>query len=133
MLLKRIVETESSTRCGSSKRLFELVREDLNDTNVRLVSNSTFHEKLIAQRRTYLDELICTLNQCLDVNKQLASRYRTLKFEIWDERFSLMKKFEIKINRLLGVKDKRQMNALQVRMNQMLDDFFQFKSTRLFG
>jgi hypothetical protein len=112
----------------SSKRLYEQVKTNLDETNYRLVAKTADHTELLEERRNFLDGLLKTLGNTLAINKELASRYRSLKYASFNVKLALIQKFEIKLNRHLSVSDKRQMNALQARMHEALNDFFNFKS-----
>jgi hypothetical protein len=100
----------------------------LDEVEIRIEVNGRDHAMLLDERGRYLATLNLELDKYLDVNKQLASRYRTLKYDLYNVRFNLMRKIEIKLTKLVSVKDKRQMKSLQDRMHFALKDFFNYKS-----
>lgn len=85
------------------------------------------------KRNEYLSRLNTQLDNYLVLNKELASRYRYLKYYMYDLKFDLMQKIEFKLSTYVNIKDKRQLISLQERMHDALSDFFTYKSKSLFS
>jgi DNA polymerase III epsilon subunit-like protein len=104
----------------SNKRTFE-------QTNDRMERYERNHAKQMNERRTYLKRIEDQLTEFLALNKELASRYRYLKYDMYNAKFGMLRKLEHKLNAMLNVNDKRQLKALQERMHFALRDYFNYK------
>lgn len=112
----------------ASKRLDDDHKFSLDQILNRIESLDSNHEKRTHERKEYLNKLNWQLENYLGLNKELASRYRYIKYFAYNKRMDMMKKIEIKLSALVNMKDKRQVISLQQRMHNALNDFFKFKS-----
>lgn len=106
-------------------------KKSLEECQNRFKTAEINHKNLMDERNEYLNKLNSQLDDYLKVNKELASRYRALKYDMYNVKLSLLKQIEIKLNTYINVKDKRQLQSLQERMHFALKDYLQFKSNIL--
>ena len=111
-----------------NKKLDTDNKKGLDETNRRIDYYENNHRKYMLERTAYLKRIQDQLDEFLRLNKELASRYRYLKYDLYDFKFSMLRKLETKLSTLLNVKDKRQMKILQERMHCALRDYFKYKS-----
>ena len=104
----------------SNRRTFE-------QTNDRMDRYERQHEKQMLERKTYLTRIETQLAEFLELNKELASRYRYLKYDMFNSKFDMLRKIEEKLSVMLNVNDKRQLKLLQERMHYALQDYFKYK------
>lgn len=116
------LQYEASQRLDNDQKLL------LDQVLTRIDSLESSHEKRTHERKEYLDKLNWQLDNYLDLNKELASRYRYIKYFAYNRRMDLMKIIEQKLGALVNMKDKRQVISLQQRMHNALNDFFKFRS-----
>lgn len=100
----------------------------LEDVQKRIDSYKTNHENRKEERNEYLKKINNQLDSYLELNKELASRYRYLKYVGYNRRLDLMRQIEIKLGSFVCMKDRRQMISLQERMHFALNDYFKFRS-----
>lgn len=103
-------------------------QKQFETTSNRVETYERNHQKYLLERNAYLTRLRDQLNEYLALNKELASRYRYLKYDMYNVKFKLLRQLESKLGTLLSVKDKRQLKVLQERMHTALRDYFIFKS-----
>ncbi|CAF0773603.1 unnamed protein product [Brachionus calyciflorus] len=118
---------EATIQRNSSKKLENLNQNSLEEVQNRIDLYATNHSKHIDERNEYMKKMHDQMKIYLDLNKELASRYRYIKYVSYNKRLDLMRQIEIKLNSYVGIKDKRQVISLQERMHFALADFYKFK------
>ena len=98
----------------------------------RMQVSESAHNEFVAQRQQYADRIEAQLEDNCNVNTQLASRYRRLKYGIYGVKLDIMRNLDTKLEQMYNLKDKRQLKTLQNRMHAALRDFFIFKSKKIF-
>lgn len=93
----------------------------------RMQVSESAHNEFVAQRQQYADRIEAQLEDNCNVNTQLASRYRRLKYGIYGVKLDIMRNLDTKLEQMYNLKDKRQLKTLQNRMHAALRDFFIFK------
>lgn len=86
------------------------------------------HAINFTNRTNYLHKLANQLNDFIELNRELASRYRYLKYDIYNLKLNLIDKLESKVGTFVNVKDKREIKLVQEKMHFALKDYFKFKS-----
>ena len=119
---------EVSIQCDENKKLDMENKHTFDETNQRIERYEKNHLQYLEERNAYLNRLRNQLDEYLKLNKELASRYRYLKYDLYNVKFDLLRNIEYKLRTLLSVKDKRQMKILQERMHCALRDYFNYKS-----
>lgn len=120
--------TEFKLQSDGSKKLDDDYKKSLEEVQNRIDNSEINHDKRTQERNEYLNKLNTQLDNYLELNKELASRYRYIKYFAYNKRLDLMNQIEIKLSALVNMKDKRQVISLQQRMHNALNDFFKFKS-----
>ena len=115
-----------------NKKLDTDNRKTFDQTNVRMERYEQNHQQYMEERMAYLDRIRNQLDEFLKLNKELASRYRYLKYDMYNTKFNTLRKLEYKMNTMLNVNDKRQLKILQERMHYALRDYFYYKSKYIF-
>ena len=83
------------------------------------------------ERSEYLKRLEKQLSDYLELNKELASRYRYLKFYLFFHKLVLMRSIDSKLSSYLSITDKLQIKSLQERMHHALKDYLLYKRESL--
>ena len=104
------------------------VQSSLDEQIRRTETSDAEHERYIKLRREYLERIKVQLEDNCKLNTELASRYRDLKYGIYNVKLNIMRDMETKLDTYNNVKDKRQIKSLQERMHGALKDFFTYKS-----
>ena len=86
------------------------------------------HDGFMATREDYLIRIQEQLNDNCKANTELASRYRELKYGIYNVKLDIMRSLDAKLDQFTNMKDMRQLKSVQNRMHAALRDFFVFKS-----
>lgn len=123
---------EVGIQLESSQKLDNDNKKSLAEVIDRIAMTDATHAKHMQLRSEYSDKLNNQLEDFLKLNKELASRYRYLKYYLYNMKLDLMQKIEFKLSTYVSMKDKRQLISLQERMHNALEDFFKYKSN-LFG
>ena len=76
------------------------------------------------ERRFYLLDLENSIKLALEDNKELASKYRQIKYDMYMKKLQYYLKIEKGLEVFTKVKDKRQLQLLQIRMHNALQDYF---------
>lgn len=103
-------------------------QKSLGEQIERIEQSETSHASLIEERTDYLEKLKEQLESNLDLNSELAARYREVKYDLYNHKLDTMRKIEIKLDNLVRVKDKRQLIVLRERMHTALKDYYNYKS-----
>ena len=103
-------------------------QRSLSELESRIINTESSHKNHTKSRKEYLDMIKAQLEDNLKLNKEVASRYRTLKFDFYNVKLDLMKKIELKLNTSSNLKDQRQLKLLQERMQSSLKDYLSYKS-----
>ncbi len=99
-----------------------LEQENRNDTY------ETDHQKHIKCRKEYLEKLKKKLHDNITINTVVAARYRDLKYKLYSHKLCMMRKIEIKLDKIVSLNDKRQVKVLQERLHTALKDYNNYKS-----
>jgi len=102
----------------------------LADQIERMLASDTCHDEFYKQRNKYFRRIQCQLEDNCNYNRELATRYRQLKYGIYNVRLDIMRNLDTKLDKMYNLKDKRQLKSLQDRMHTALRDFFICKSKR---
>ncbi len=94
----------------------------------RMNTSDNGHNEFYKQRTDYYDRIQSQLADNCKYNKELATRYRQLKYGIYNARLEIMRNLDTKLEKMYNLKDKRQLKSLQDRMHTALRDFFTCKS-----
>jgi hypothetical protein len=86
------------------------------------------HELVHSDRTDYFKKLDKQLNDMISLNKELASRYRYLKYDLYDLKLKMIDKLEERLAAFVSVKDKREVKLVQEKMHFALKDYFKYKS-----
>jgi len=103
----------------------------LQDQNDRLFQSETSHKKHFDERKEYLERLKQQLEDNMQSNKLLASRYRDAKYDLYNYKLEMMSEIEKKLDIFISLKDKRQVKVLQERMHCALKDYYNYKSNKI--
>ncbi len=79
-------------------------------------------------RQSYFNDFQLKLETNLENNKVLASKYRDTKYQMYSKKIKLFLKIEKSLDVYKNVTDKRQIQTLQTRMHNTLEDYFNYKS-----
>lgn len=99
----------------------------LNQIMERNKNSEIGHIDHMKDRKTYLSNLQDSLKTALETNKEFAAKYRQLKYDTYMKKLELLLKIEKRLDVFSKVKDKRQLHALQVRMHNALEDYFNYQ------
>jgi hypothetical protein len=127
---KREMYEELQIQCKSMSYLDNRVESLLKDQIKRMEMDDQEHLEYMAKRREYLEKLKLQLNDNCKLNTELASRYRDLKYDIYNVKLNILRDMEKKLGTFNNLKDKRQLKSLQERMHYALKDYFNYKSNR---
>lgn len=108
--------------------LDEKTKEALKNQVARMEVSSKAHEEFIKGREEYCERIKKQLEDNCQANSELASRYRELKYGIYNVKVDILRNLDHRLNTMYNLKDKRQMKSLQLRTHTALKDFFAFKS-----
>jgi hypothetical protein len=72
-----------------------------------------------------------SIKLALEENKELASKYRQIKYDMYMKKLQYYLKIEKGLEVFTKVKDKRQLQILQIRMHNALQDYFNIQGIRL--
>ena len=100
----------------------------LDEVEARNANLDIAHQKHMEERREYLKRLEKQMADYLELNTELASRYRYLKYYMYNHKLDLMRKIDDKLSAYASVNDKRKIQSLQERMHFALKDFLNYKS-----
>lgn len=109
--------------------LDEKTKEALKNQMDRMEVSSKAHQEFIKGREEYCEKITKQLEDNCQANTELASRYRELKYGIYNIKVDILRNLDHRLDTMYNLKDKRQMKSLQLRMHTALKDFFAFKST----
>ncbi len=123
----RVTFKEVTIQCEQNRALEVNNKRTFEQTNDRMERYERNHHKQIQERSAYLERIQNQLYDFLLLNQELASRYRYLKYDMYNAKFTMLKKIEHKLNAMLNVNDKRQLQVLQERMHFALRDYFNYK------
>lgn len=121
------INQEIDIRHESTKALEINLKTSLNDVNTRISTNRMNHIQHVDNRNSYLNELKQELDVNINLNKELASKYRFMKYQLYFKKLELILKIEKSSNEHDKVKDKRQVKVLQLRMHNVLNDYFTYQ------
>ena len=65
-----------------------------------------------------------SIKLALEENKELASKYRQTKYDMYMKKLQYFLRIEKGLEVFAKVKDKRQLQLLQIRMHKALEDYF---------
>jgi hypothetical protein len=114
-------------KCDSSESLDIHLQKALDDVLKRDNKNEIDHVEHAKDRRSYLLDLQNNVKIDLEENKVLASKYRQLKYDMYMKKLQCLLKMEQGLEVFSKVKDKRQIQVLQIRMHNALEDYFNFQ------
>jgi hypothetical protein len=101
---------------------------EILERDVRYENEHINHTK---ERRIYLLDLENSIKLALEENKELASKYRQIKYDMYMKKLQYYLKIEKGLEVFTKVKDKRQLQILQIRMHNALQDYFNIQGIRL--
>ena len=125
-LLSEIFE-EVSIQSESAGKLDYSNQAALDEVDTRNKNLEKTHQEQMKDRSEYLKRLEKQLSDYLELNKELASRYRYLKYYLFYHKLALMRTVESKLSSYSGITDKLQLKSLQDRMHHSLKDYLLYK------
>ena len=108
--------------------LDEKTKEVLKKQVERMAIGNEGHREFVRVREDYYRKIGKQLEDNCRVNAELASRYRELKYGIYNVKVDILRRLDHKLETMYNLKDKRQLKSLQLRMHMALKDFFAFTS-----
>jgi hypothetical protein len=123
---------EADAKCNAAVELNESSKLSQDQIEKRLKATKQDHTIHFTERTNYLNKLENQLNDFIDLNRELASRYRFLKYNLYNLKINLIDKLESKLGTFVNVKDKREIKLVQEKMHFALKDYFKFKSSFFF-
>lgn len=124
---------EVTTQREHAGYLDNLNRTSLQNTNDRMKNSEKSHLNQMSNRRKYLEKLNQQLKDYLEINKELASRYRFFKYYIYNRKISMIRAIGMRLDSYFSVTDQLQLKSLQERMHNALKDYFNYKSKSFFS
>ncbi len=127
LILNREIFEEVSIQSESAGKLDFSNQAALDEVDNRNKSLDKTHQEQMSDRTEYLRRLEKQLNDYLELNKELASRYRYLKYYLFYHKLVLMRSIESKLSSYSSITDKLQIKSLQERMHYALKDYLLYK------
>jgi hypothetical protein len=128
IFLLSIIADEISTQYEAAKKLDMQANKILQDTTGRMHGGDKAHLQHMKDRQAYFSDIQEKLANSLQLNQQLASKYRETKYSMYYTKIKLFLKIEKSLDIYTKVIDKRQMHTLQTRMHSLLQDYFNIRS-----
>lgn len=114
---------ELDLQLEAMKKIEDDLKKSYEEVLGRIRDNEAAHRKSIDERKKFLAESEVQKGHKLNINKDLASKYRKLQNEFMIAKDKLMNNFEDRVNIESQIKDCTQLQALQKRMHVALLDY----------
>lgn len=122
-----VVLEEVTVKHKESNKLDTNNKASLDFVNNQIKKSQREHQEYLKSRSDYLRKLREQLDSNIELNRKLASRYRCLKYDFFDEKLHLLRQIDMGLSEHLRLKDKRQVKSLQSRMHMALSEYFRLR------
>ncbi|KAL4236342.1 hypothetical protein ACF0H5_004729 [Mactra antiquata] len=93
----------------------------------RVRTNEANHRKFMENRKRTMNEMEDEKQSNIKLNKELASKYRTLQNHHMVLKDKLMNNFEDRVKMENAIKDVRELQALQIRMHGAMMEYYKYR------
>lgn len=109
------------------KKIEDDLKKSYEEVLGRIRDNEASHRKLIEERKKFLGESEVQKSHKLEINKELASKYRQLQNEHMIVKDKMMNNFDDRVKIEVQIKDTTQLQALQRRMHVAMLAYLKYR------
>lgn len=118
---------ELDLQMESLKKIEDDLKKSYEEVLGRIRDNEASHRKMIEQRKKFLGESEVQKSHKLEINKELASKYRQLQNEHMIVKDKMMNNFDDRVKIEVQIKDTTQLQALQRRMHVAMLAYLKYR------
>ncbi|VDH89052.1 Hypothetical predicted protein [Mytilus galloprovincialis] len=118
---------ELDLQMESLKKIEDDLKKSYEEVLGRIRDNEASHRKMIEQRKKFLGESEVQKSHKLEINKELASKYRQLQNEHMIVKDKMMNNFDDRVKIEAQIKDTTQLQALQRRMHVAMLAYLKYR------
>ncbi|XP_071153749.1 coiled-coil domain-containing protein 178-like isoform X4 [Mytilus edulis] len=118
---------ELDLQMESLKKIEDDLKKSYEEVLGRIRDNEASHRKMIEQRKKFLEESEVQKSHKLEINKELASKYRQLQNEHMIVKDKMMNNFDDRVKIEAQIKDTTQLQALQRRMHVAMLAYLKYR------
>ncbi|KAK3089571.1 hypothetical protein FSP39_004696 [Pinctada imbricata] len=118
---------ELNLQLQAAQRIEDGIRVTYNQVLGRIKDNEAEHRKFKETRTRFLAETEVQKTRKLQINKELASKYRQLQNEYLVLKDKLLNNFDARVKLENAIKDSRQLKSLQKRMHGAMLEYFKYR------
>ncbi|XP_052059765.1 coiled-coil domain-containing protein 178-like isoform X2 [Mytilus californianus] len=109
------------------KKIEDDLKKSYEEVLGRIRDNEASHRKLIEERKKFLGDSEVQKSHKLEINKELASKYRRLQNEHMIVKDKMMNNFDDRVKIEVQIKDTTQLQALQRRMHVAMLAYLKYR------